>query len=129
MKNANAKKLKVEKPIFTWWPEDEDPDDLQFQWDEFIADFTQQMQTKNPDGNWDVVVKNFGWMKQCGIKELNDITTGSDLLAEILPNTECHFKIYHHQDDGFKINNFHHDSPYGSEWYYVLPKGDVNEEG
>jgi len=63
---------------------------------------------------------NFGW-REIGGHKLMSTDDGTDFLLQILPDTDCTFYIYAYGDDGLKINNFHHDSPTGREWYYALP--------
>ena len=69
---------------------------------------------------WKVEVSNFGWRNQDGQKILR-AENGLELLRGILPDTECTFRIYHDGRTGLKIQNFHHDSPTGNEWYYIYP--------
>jgi len=45
---------------------------------------------------------------------------GQDFLRAILPDCSCAFYVYRN-GEGFAINNYHHDSPVGKEWYYILP--------
>ena len=81
---------------------------------------TEIMKKKNEGTLWNVKVFNFGWRSLDGGKEI-DAETGKQLLNNILPNTECNFKIYHNGRYGIKINNAHHDSPTWAEWYYITP--------
>jgi len=64
-------------------------------------------------------VENFGWRHLDGEKVFW-AETGSDLLQKILPETDCTFYIYG-DEDGLRIQNFHHDSPMGKEIYLVVP--------
>ena len=64
-------------------------------------------------------VESFGWRgldghKYCKAKDL------TSLLSSILPDTDCRFKI-HNFGKGIAIQNFHHDSCIGNEWYYCNP--------
>jgi len=68
---------------------------------------------------WKVEVKNFGWRKTSGVAyfKVNDF---SQLIYSILPNTECTFNVF--RDGGnIKVQNFHHDSNTGKEWYTCRP--------
>lgn len=77
------------------------------------------MKRKSMTGYWYAEVKNFGWMSTEGHKAF-EAATGKKLLEEILPDTDCHFKVYRY-GTGFAINNAHHDSSMWKEWYYILP--------
>jgi hypothetical protein len=85
------------------------------------------MKSKNPGGKWHAEVKNFGWRKQSGYSDFT-ATDGSTFLGKILPNTDCDFTIYEYGTDGIALNNMHHDSPTGDEWYYIVPAKDEVEE-
>lgn len=91
-----------------------------WEWDDLIMELTGIMKTINPDNYWTAKVKNYGWIKKDGEKEIFFADTGKKLLQEILPDTECSFKIYKYKN-GLAINNAHHDSPCWTEWYYVIP--------
>jgi hypothetical protein len=69
---------------------------------------------------WTATVKNFGWRGQSGYKEPFIADTGEQLLQEILPKTDCTFKIFREGNE-LKIQNYHHDSPCGNEWYEIRP--------
>jgi hypothetical protein len=75
----------------------------------------------NKGGKWHCQVENFGWQSLNGYKDFQ-ATRGQALLSAILPQTDCHFRIFV-EGKGFgrylKIQNFHHDSPTGKEWYTV----------
>jgi len=67
------------------------------------------------------VLRILGGLKKSGRKIIENVTTGSKLLQEILPRTECTFKIFH-RGDHLEIHNAHHDSPImGNEKYYIYP--------
>jgi hypothetical protein len=70
--------------------------------------------------DWEARVENFGWANRSGTKEFN-ADTGASLISSVLPDTACNFKIYEYGDDGIAIDNAHHDSPTGGEWYYIVP--------
>lgn len=69
---------------------------------------------------WVASVNNFGWRNQNGTKTFR-AENGQELLREILPKTNCTFRIFKDGRNGIKIQNFHHDSPMGNEWYYIKP--------
>lgn len=102
-----------------------DSDQNQWDWDDAMCYLTDLMNERNPGGYWTVKVENFGWMSRSGSKEFV-ATTGKELIKNILPNCDCTFHIYDNDGIGFKINNFHHDSPVGKEWYYVMPQPENN---
>lgn len=108
-------------------------DHNQWEWDSFLEELTTLIE-ENFSGYWHVEVDNFGWQNRCGKMELF-ADKGRDLLRGILPETDCHFKIF--KDDhpgsatdwadgvarpvkGLKIQNYHHDSPVGNEWYHLI---------
>lgn len=99
----------------------EDQDYWAQEW-ELLADYLGEvMKEKNPHGrHWRVEMKNFGWRGLSGDK-IFVAKTGQEFLNNILPKTDCHFKIYHWGKNGFAINNAHHDSPMWAEWYYIKP--------
>jgi hypothetical protein len=74
---------------------------------------------KSPSGYWYVRVEGFGWNRINGFAYVNQLT-GKGWLRKILPDTECHFKIYHY-GKGLLVQNFHHDSCSGDEKYYCVP--------
>ena len=54
---------------------------------------------------------------------------GADFLRQVLPKkTECNFYVYPHGEVGLAINNYHHDSCTGREWYYAAPYDPDEEE-
>ena len=90
-----------------------------FLWEDFTEYLTTILDRKNPDGYWKAQVRNFGWRNLDGVKILQ-AGDGASFLREILPKTDCHFCIFNY-GKGLAIQNFHHDSPVGNEWYYVVP--------
>ncbi len=100
-----------------------DQDLLQWEWDDLTHALSERLEAINPDGRWYVEVRNFGWRKQSGYKEFMAVD-GKAFLREILPDTDCMFRIYFHNRE-IQIQNFHHDSPTGDEWYSVLPVGEA----
>jgi hypothetical protein len=92
-----------------------------FAWHDLCANLTQLMEDRNAPGWWYARVTNFGWRSLDGHKTFR-AGSGQDLLRAILPDTDCTFHVYDYAGGrGFAINNFHHDSPAGREWYYVEP--------
>ena len=115
-------------------------DDARDSWDSLICYLTDIIK-KHFSGYWHVKVSNFGWQSLHGEKGFF-ADKGSEFLQEILPKTDCHFKIFRDDhpgssDDwadgvgrptkGLKIQNFHHDSPVGNEWYYLIDVGEVEK--
>ena len=96
------------------------------EWESLCDCLTELMERINPDGlEWRADVRNAGWQKRSGHK-IFSANDGNKLLQEILPKTECTFKIYDRQDH-IAIENAHHDSPMGGEMYYIRPIGDDDE--
>lgn len=108
-----------EKPVIRWDSSDYEPDDVEIQWDFVLEDLTELVKEINPDGYWYCKVENFGWRKQSGFAYL-EFDDGMSLVSKVLPKTECSFKVFK-QDKTLKIQNFHHDSPTGNEWYELKP--------
>lgn len=94
-----------------------------FEWEDLTAELSGLMREctkfRGAEGYWHCEVESFGWQKLSGFKDFK-ADTGAKLLFAILPNTECHFKIYK-VGNTLRIQNFHHDSPMGAEWYTVKP--------
>jgi len=110
-----------EKPVLMWDIITDNPVDLQDEWECMCESLTAIMKELNPYGYaWRAEVTNFGWQELDGEKHFY-AWTGEELLQEVLPDTDCIFFIY--MRDGYiAINNYHHDSPWGKEWYYVYPE-------
>ena len=105
-----------------------DEDGFEDTWD----DLTEAMQKINPDGEWRCDLTGFGWRGISGYREFTT-NNGSELLAAILPNTDCSFKIYLDVwpagGGQLRIDNSHHDKPMGGEWYTLYHKPEeVNDE-
>src|SRR6266849_3297795 len=96
-----------------------DQDFGQIFWEDLTECLTTILKRKNPDGYWKAQVRNFGWRNLDGVKFLK-AKGGASFLREILPQTDCHYHIFNY-GKGLAIQNFHHDSPVGNEWYYVVP--------
>lgn len=98
----------------------EDNDLTLFEWECLLDNLTEQLDAMNPSGYWSGKVENFGWNKRQGFTEFR-ADNGRDFLSHILPKTDCTFRIYIENGDTLKIQNFHHDSPTGNEWYTLTP--------
>jgi len=85
----------------------------------FIEDLTTIMNKKCKTNCWKVEISNFGWKNQNGNKVFK-ADDARELINNLLPNTPCTYKIYNYSN-GLAIQNFHHDSPTGNEWYYLKP--------
>jgi len=102
-----------------------DVEHFEMRWDDLLDDLTELIREINPRGDWKAEVQNFGWQHLNGEKTF-EASTGQKLLREILPQTDCQFKVYRRTDkrtgrEYIAINNCHHDSPYWQEWYYIYP--------
>jgi len=94
--------------------------------DDLNEDLTQTLRdlTKTQDGEtmyFKVNVSGFGWQKLTGYKYMK-VQDGKELLRETLPDTQCIyliFKVKHGKK--LAMQNFHHDSSTGSEWYVITP--------
>ncbi len=85
---------------------------------EALTELIQERQKRYSNKNWLVTMHNFGWRGTNGWKIL-EADNGEDFLQGILPKAQCTFYIFPYQKTGLKIQNFHHDSPVGNEWYYA----------
>ena len=97
-----------------------------YEWEDLCDDMTNLMNRINPGGDWHCDLSNFGWRGTSGHKDFG-ANTGGDLFSEILPNTECYFRVYDRGDE-IHIENFHHDRPMGGEWYVLTPQSESDEE-
>jgi hypothetical protein len=102
------------EPDLTWSDGNEDPD---VSWDDLCEALTELMTGHT---QWHGRVENFGWQGTAGEKDFT-AATGKELLAAVLPKTDCTFNIFHNEDGSIHIQNFHHDSPTGKEYYYLNP--------
>lgn len=94
-------------------------DTLAWAWDDFEENLTELINKISPEGYWSASVQGFGWKGLDGEKTFF-ADNASDFIHAILPQTDCTFYIYKTRH-GLSINNFHHDSPTGKEWYYLEP--------
>ena len=86
------------------------------EWEEVTWNIAELMGTNQ---YFRVRVSGFGWLAQDGHTVI-EVQDEDNFLNQILPNTECSFKVYKY-GDGMAINNAHHDKPTGGEWYYIEP--------
>jgi len=100
-----------------------DPDLIADDWECLCDNLTEEIEKRNADGYWDVEVRNFGWQRLAGYSNFRALT-GKEFLQQVLPKTECRFRIYAEGENGFAIQNYHHDSPVGNEWYFAQPTAD-----
>lgn len=100
----------------------QDSDLLNFEWESLIEFLTEILNAVNPDGYWQAKVIGFGWRGQEGYKDF-EADNGSDFLKNILLETDCSFKLFLDKSI-IRIQNFHHDSPTGNEWYTIQPASD-----
>jgi len=92
---------------------------MEDQWEFLLEDLNGIIKKRNPDGYWFAEVSNFGWRGLDGHSYCH-ADNAKDFLSKILPKTDCTFRIFNY-GKGFAIQNFHHDSPMGKEWYYIKP--------
>lgn len=104
----------------------QDPVLMAWEWECLTDDLTDKLKAINPDGHWHAEVENFGWRRLSGYSDFR-AEDGKTFLQEILPNTDCTFRIFLDAGNTFKIQNFHHDSPTGNEWYTIRPADDEEE--
>jgi hypothetical protein len=108
-----------------WDSEDESEDsELSSENFDYLTDNLTKLMEKVAKGYtqstvWIGDVSNFGWRGLDGSKTFK-ATDGKELLREVLPDTNCYFNIYRGRHT-IRIQNFHHDSPMGKEWYYIRP--------
>lgn len=103
-----------------------DQDLYQWQWEDLLDSLSEKLKEINPTGRWHAEVKNFGWRGQNGWNEF-DAGDAKTFLRKILPATECTFRIFIDPDNTLRIQNFHHDSPCGNEWYYIKAATEVEQ--
>jgi len=111
---------KVRNAIYT-------DDWLAYEWEMFGETLTESLNYINPDNKkWYAEVNGFGW-RGLGGHSTFEAKTGEEFLQVILPKTECTFNIWL-DENTIKIQNYHHDSPTGNEWY-TITISDKEEEG
>jgi hypothetical protein len=96
-------------------------DEIYFEteWENITKRITEKMLKNNPGGYWKAEVVNFGWRKLNGYRYFF-AKDGKELITKVLPNCPKTFYVYNF-GKGFAIQNYHHDSPFGDEWYYIVP--------
>jgi len=115
-----------EEAFLQWDAQNEhDHDWAETAWEFLLEDIQSLLDAVNPKRReWAARVENFGWRKLNGTKRFyaND---AQDFLNEVLPKTDNTFKIWvlTYPEKGYviKIQNWHHDSPTGDEFYYIAP--------
>lgn len=97
---------------------------LELAWESEMDYLSEYLDKINPDGYWVASIENFGWRSTSGYSYIRTDEgkecSAIQLLRKVLPDTDNHFYVYKHKR-GIKINNYHHDSPSGREWYYLIP--------
>lgn len=111
----------VANPWLQWgfggYGESDDEVEQDDDWESLLAELGAWMTKANPDGVWIAEVENFGWRSQSGKADFRAFK-GDELLQHVLPKTDNHFKIFK-RGKTLRIQNYHHDSPMGKEWYTV----------
>ena len=107
------------KPIVSWFSDEIAEDDIEFEWESMLEYLDDILKKVNPDGYWHCAVENFGWRKQSGCAYLK-FNTAQEMISKVLPKCECSFRVFQ-EDKVLKIQNYHHDSPVGNEWYKLVP--------
>lgn len=101
-----------------------DTDLLDGEWELLTDTLSHWLNEIHPGGQWwQAEMRHFGWRGQDGWKKFR-ARDGREFLREILPNTDCTFKVFIDPCKAVRIQNFHHDSPVGNEWYYITPYAD-----
>lgn len=103
---------KKREPVIAYDPHDAEDGD----WIHVCSELTTLMKKNDA---WYATVENFGWRKLNGQKHFI-AKDGQSFLRELLPQTQCTFKVFKGEGEWlFEIQNWHHDSPAGDEWYRV----------
>lgn len=109
-----------------------DFDLIQINWDSMTDHLTEIMESLNRNNHykdkWIAEVNGFGWRNSVGFANIT-ACNGTELLRGVLPDTECSFNIFKDGRNRIKIQNYHHDSPTGNEWYYIRPATKREVEG
>jgi hypothetical protein len=96
----------------------QDTDLFDAQWDMMTEAVSELMEKVNKTNYWVADVENFGWRSQSGTTGVFEAKNGHELLQKVLPKTDCTFKVFK-VDGEIRIQNWHHDSPMGNEWYTI----------
>lgn len=124
---ANNKKPYLEWDVFN----EHDEGWAESAWEFLLDNLQELLEAINPGKTkkWIGVVENFGWMKQSGRSEFT-ADDAEEFLNKILPRTENTYKIFvETRPEGtyyIKIQNWHHDSPAGDEFYSIFPDSRTN---
>ena len=108
-----------------------DPVVFEQAFDDLCEDLTEEIRrlthSQTAPGHIDVPMyfrlemNNFGWRELNGHKYVR-VTSGRELIAAILPNCECTYRFFKVKHGGkLVMQNSHHDSPVGREFYIILP--------
>jgi hypothetical protein len=98
-----------------------DQDLVSLEWDDLLCNLNVDLDNLCPHGYWYAEVHNFGWQSKSGWSKFH-AKDAKEFLDKILPRTECTFHIYiDKRKRTIRIQNWHHDSPWGNEWYAVRP--------
>ena len=115
-----------EQPILEWDDDEIEPDDIDFNWKDFVYELEGILHKFSPEMIFAAEVKNFGWQSKDGCMKAFRAKDAEDFLHKILPDTDCTFKIFkktYTDGDTLEIQNFHHDSPTGRERYTIFKGG------
>lgn len=112
---------KEAQPFTSWGygPYDDgepDDDDNFFAWEDMLDIFDEELSDFST-GYWKAVGENMGWRHRSGYKYF-EAQSAKEILRQVLPDTDCSFKIYK-EDDCIKIVNSHHDAM--GEVYKLYP--------
>lgn len=113
--------MSVIKPLIVWTDSGNDE-----YFHGMVESLTELMKEVNPTKEWYVSVTNLGWRKRNGVTTIT-ADDGETLLREVLPKTECSFKIYR-EADTLIIRNSHHDSPCGGETYRITKLSEDDDD-
>ncbi len=91
-----------------WW---------EWEWNDEVENLTEILKKISRYGYFHIEVKNFGWRNQDGSTVIK-AKDGQDFINKVLPDTDNTFKIFK-EGNTLKIQNWHHDSPTGNEWYII----------
>jgi len=107
-----------------------DPDICQIYWDDMLEYFTEIMakiaKKYKYAFDWKITGVGLGWRSLTGYKNVYT-ENAKELLAAILPNTDCTFKVFVSRNT-IIIHNWHHDCPVNPEVYLVKNRK-ANERG
>lgn len=108
-----------------------DHDLLTIEWDSFTDSMDEVFTELFENRHVKAEVSRFGWRGTEGETDWFEYENSQELLRKVLPKTDCTFKIFLREDPFYgkhlKIQNFHHDSPVGNEWYTVYTLPDTEE--